>query len=167
MSRAWGRQSEGVGVGSATYRPGVVVQGEPLGQSSCQSKAALTESDRHPSVNVMLRHILPVVLALLSGPNGLAADNLLVHGDFEFGSTGFTSAYTPVRLDSGEGVFEVLKDPSQRHFLGASFGDHTSGTGSMFAANGATDASLVLWRQTVAVATNSAYEFSGWAWLLR
>jgi len=89
--------------------------------------------------------------------------NLLVNGDFEVGNTGFTSDYKFARLDSELLTYDIVSNPSRSHFLGASFGDHTSGAGLMFAANGGNDTNRVLWRQVVSVETNTAYQFSGWA----
>ena len=91
------------------------------------------------------------------------AQNLLVNGDFEAGNAGFTSDYSFVRLDSGLLTYDIIQDPSQSHFLGASFGDHTSGGGLMFAANGGSDTDRVVWRQVVSVVENTSYQFSGWA----
>ena len=90
--------------------------------------------------------------------------NLLVNGDFEAGNTGFTSEYKFARLDTGigSGTYDIVQKPSESHFLGASFGDHTTGTGLMFAANGHTDTNAVIWSQVVSVEKDTAYEFSGW-----
>jgi hypothetical protein len=92
-----------------------------------------------------------------------SGQNLLVNGDFEAGNTGFSSEYKFARLDTGLLTYDIVKNPSQSHFLGASFGDHTSGAGLMFTANGANDLRRVLWRQVVSVVTNTAYQFSFWA----
>ena len=89
--------------------------------------------------------------------------NLFVNGDFETGNTGFTSDYRFAKLDSGLLTYDIFSNPSRSHFLGVSFGDHTSGTGLMFGANGGNDTNRVLWRQIVNVVTNTAYRFSGWA----
>jgi hypothetical protein len=89
--------------------------------------------------------------------------NLLTNGDFEAGNSGFTSDYTFARTDTAEGVYDVVRNPRESHGGGASFTDHTSGTGFMLVANGAADTNRVVWRQSVQVATNTTYEFSGWA----
>jgi len=110
-------------------------------------------------------HTATLILGLLclwQAPR-LLAQNLLVNGDFEAGNTGFTSDYTysPGNIAS-EGTYDVVRNPHDSHPGGASFGDHTSGTGLMLAANGASNTNLVVWRQSVAVAANTTYEFSGW-----
>ena len=89
--------------------------------------------------------------------------NLLVNGDFEAGNSGFTSEYRFVRLDTGLLTYDVFRKSIDSHFLGLSFGDHTSGKGLMFGANGGNDTNRVLWKQTVQIVENTAYQFSGWA----
>lgn len=98
--------------------------------------------------------------------------NLIVNGDFEAGNTGFTSAYvfTPT-ADNGANPLNVAQyvitaDPSTRHLLGSAIGDHTSGSGQMLMANGATD-ERVVWEQTVVLAAATNYRFDAYAanWL--
>ena len=89
--------------------------------------------------------------------------NLLVNGDFEAGNSGFTSEYRFVRLDTGLLTYDVFRKSIDSHFLGLSFGDHTSGKGLMFGANGGNDTNRVLWKQTVQIVENTDYQFSGWA----
>lgn len=103
-----------------------------------------------------------IVCCALSLAAGRMSAELLVNGDFEGGNAGFTSDYNFARLDSGVTTFDIVQSPSQSHFLAATFGDHTSGTGLMLAVNGSTHSNDVVWRQTVSVATNAAYQFSGW-----
>jgi hypothetical protein len=94
---------------------------------------------------------------------GTLGQNLLTNGDFEAGNSGFTSDYAFARTDSAEGTYDVVRNPRDSHGGGASFTDHTSGTGFMLVANGAADTNRVVWRQSVQVNTNRTYEFSGWA----
>jgi|GEM_PF-2354978 len=89
--------------------------------------------------------------------------NLLVNGGFEAGNTGVASKYAFGRVDTGEGYYDVVRNPKDSHFLAPSFTDHTTGGGFMLVANGAGDTNRVLWSQTIGVATNRTYEFSGWA----
>ncbi|MCI0744049.1 MAG: hypothetical protein L0Y58_01470 [Verrucomicrobia subdivision 3 bacterium] len=91
------------------------------------------------------------------------SENLLTNGDFEEGNTGFTSDYAFGRTDSGEGNYDIVGNPRDSHSGGESFTDHTSGAGLMLVANGAADTNQVVWRQSVAVSTNTTYEFTGWA----
>ena len=90
--------------------------------------------------------------------------NLLVNSDFEMGNTGFASTYTcsPGSHYLPEGHYDVLTNPRADHPLGASFGDHTTGSGFMLAVNGAPKAKAVVWGQIVDVAPNTTYLLSGW-----
>lgn len=87
-----------------------------------------------------------------------------VNGDFEAGSTGFTSDYSYNGTDNTlAGQFSVVDSPLDVHPSWANYGDNTSGTGLMLTANGSTSAGLAVWRQTVAVVPGADYTFSAWA----
>ena len=108
---------------------------------------------------LLIRSILLLASLALSA----AAENLLVNGNFENGTNGFTSDYVPVAggyLD--EDGYDVVRSPHLGHGHGADFPDH-SGGGLMLAANGSSDSSKAVWRATVAVKPFQAYAFSGWA----
>ncbi len=92
-----------------------------------------------------------------------APSNLLVNGDFSLGNTGFTSQYVYSTNLEPEDVYVVGANPHDFHPDGASFGDHTTGTGLMLIANGSPIANTVLWQETVNVANGANYVFSGWA----
>jgi len=106
-------------------------------------------------------------LALLATALAVGAQtspNLLINGDFENGNTGFTSGYT-FGDDSNPGGYTIGANPSTA--TGAfgdwcNCGDHTSGTGKMMIVNGANDASLPVWEETVAVTPSTNYAFSYW-----
>jgi hypothetical protein len=94
----------------------------------------------------------------------LAGPSLITNGDFEGGNTQFSSDY--IYFDPG---FMAL-DGSSRYGVGKtprdygnavwpSYGDHTSGTGNMLIANGATDGRVV-WRQSVPVDPATTYAFT-------
>ena len=85
------------------------------------------------------------------------------NGDFESGNTGFLTEYifSPGDIVPAQS-YDVLSDPSDAHFEAASFGDHTSGTGLMLAANGATESAIEVWSHTTAVAPGVQYTFSMW-----
>ncbi|TDJ57630.1 MAG: hypothetical protein E2O40_02580 [Planctomycetota bacterium] len=105
---------------------------------------------------------LVVVLLVVIAPQ-VAADNLVVNGDFESGNEDFLSEYRYSPGDLSEpGTYDVLANPASAHPQGQSYGDHTSGQGSMLAANGATVPGLPVWQQVVAVASNSSYDFCIW-----
>jgi len=106
-------------------------------------------------------------LALLATSLAVGAgtgQNLVINGDFENGNTGFTTGYRLGDL-SGPGAYSIDTNPSKA--LGAfgdwcNCGDHTSGTGKMMIVNGAADASLQVWEETVSVTPSTNYIFSYW-----
>ncbi len=91
------------------------------------------------------------------------SSNLLVNGDFSLGNTGFTSQYVYSTNLEPEGNYVVGDNPHNFHPGGASFGDHTTGTGLMLIANGAPTPNTVVWQETVNVSNGTNYVFSGWA----
>ena len=106
--------------------------------------------------------MLLVFLYLISFP--LEVDNnlseLLSNGDFEAGNTGYASDYTHSPGNTQpEGTYDVVHDPQHSHPRGASFADHTSGTGLMLVANGAADTTRAVWGQSVAVTTHTTYTY--------
>ncbi|MGQ9487108.1 MAG: PEP-CTERM sorting domain-containing protein [Armatimonadota bacterium] len=103
-------------------------------------------------------------LFLLSGPR-VYAGNLIVNGDFEAGNTGFTTDYTHDSTPpmSGLGYYAIGTNPKTWNNLWASYGDHTSGSGKMFIADGYTVGDKTVWQQTVTVASYTPYIFSYWA----
>lgn len=103
---------------------------------------------------------------------GRLGENLVQNGDFEGGTTSaannFTSSYIPGTggawgLLSNPGQFAISTSPSFTHNNFASCGDHTSGNGNMFIANGASIANTTVWSQTINVDPNQDYIFSFWA----
>ena len=103
---------------------------------------------------------------LLAGTilSGTAQANLVTNGDFSLGNIGFSSQYRYV--DTGnpsEGVYTIATDPRALHSGATGYGDHTSGTGNMMVANGATGANVTVWEQTVVVTADTDYVLSGWA----
>ena len=96
-------------------------------------------------------------------PSSPQLSNLLVNGDFSLGNTGFTSQYVYSTDLGPEGNYVVGNNPQNYNSGGASFGDHTTGTGLMLIANGAPTANTVLWQETVSVSPAMDYDFTGWA----
>ncbi len=103
---------------------------------------------------------------------GKMGENLVQNGDFQGGTTAaannFTSSYIPGTggswgLLSNPGQFSISTNPSLTHNHFISCGDHTTGTGNMFVANGASVANTVVWTQTINVDQNQDYVFSFWA----
>lgn len=112
----------------------------------------------HPTVNVSTT--TTYVLTARAVNSGL---NLINNGDFESGNSGFTSGYahSPGNLWP-EGVYEVLPDPSASHPNFAACPDHTSGSGSMMAVNGAGVSNVEVWCQSISISPNTQYVFSAW-----
>jgi hypothetical protein len=93
--------------------------------------------------------------------------SVIINGDFSAGATGFTSDYVPGTGGpwgpvSLAGTYAASTSPFLVHTNFASFGDHTTGTGSMLVVNGADIAGQDIWCQTVAVLPNTTYAFSAW-----
>lgn len=104
-----------------------------------------------------------VVLTAMNVPQVPAAE-LFSNGNFEAGTTGFTSDYAFNGVSNTlDGQFAVVSSPIDVHPSWGVYGDHTSGTGLMQTANGSTSAGLAIWRQTVAVVPGADYTFSAWA----
>ena len=88
-------------------------------------------------------------------------DELIVNGDFENATAGFSSDYT---LNStsiwNEGTYAITPDVSIQHPNLISLGN--GGTGSFMAVNGTGVANTDVWCQQVTVLPNTIYEFSAW-----
>ena len=103
-------------------------------------------------------------LSLIMLTPASARANAILNADFSAGNDGFTSQYLFTETDlTPPSVYTVGEDAFDFHPGAASFGDHTTGTGLMFLANGSTVPGRVVWRQTVAVHTFTDLTFSGWA----
>lgn len=92
---------------------------------------------------------------------------LVTNGNFSSGNTGFTTSYAlgtggTYGALSNEGTYSVTTNPSLAHTNFYSFGDHTTGTGSMLICNGSSIANTVVWSQTITVTPNTMYNFSAW-----
>jgi len=114
----------------------------------------------------MKSHVLFVSLCLSFVSVSVAGPTLIYNGDFELGDTGFYSAYEdhtydPAfnRLDGGA-RYMVRHTWQEGYPAWPTYGDHTSGSGLMFMANGATD-QRVAWRQTdIPVVPGRDYTFT-------
>lgn len=105
------------------------------------------------------------VLWLVIAGVPLSAQNLIVNGDFEAGNVGFSSDYTydDTPPMDGYGYYAIGTNPKTWNSFWSSFGDHTSGTGKMFIADGAVQPNKTVWQQTVTVVSGTPYIFSYWA----
>jgi len=103
-------------------------------------------------------------------PVGASAGPIILNPDFSAGNTGFISGYTyvePSALPSAralwpEGTYAVGANPSLYHELWYSFGDHTTGNGSMLIVNGSVMPDMIVWSTTVGVTPNTQYDLSAW-----
>jgi hypothetical protein len=104
------------------------------------------------------------VLILMAGVAAVWA-GAISNGDFESGNSGFTSGYTFRKRVSGPGTYTIGTNPSTvrgRFADWGSFGDHTSGIGNMFIANGGNSASTTVGSETITVTPSTSYLFSFW-----
>jgi hypothetical protein len=93
--------------------------------------------------------------------------NLIINGDFEQGNTGFMSGYQYSPGNLQETTYDVVSNPdldlpNATLANAPSFGDHTTGHGLMFAANGATAPNVLVWKETISVLPGTDYVFSLW-----
>lgn len=102
---------------------------------------------------------------------GIIGGNLVLNGNFQGGTTAaannFTTAYAPgsggtYGLLSTAGQYAISTSPSLVHNNFMLCGDHTTGTGNMLIANGASTANTTVWSQTVNVTPGTNYIFSFW-----
>jgi gliding motility-associated-like protein len=92
--------------------------------------------------------------------------DLVVNGDFSQGYMGFSSGYTigaggPWGPLSNEGTYAIAALANQAHTNFQPCTDHTGG-GSMMVVNGAQEADVPVWCQTVEVQPGMDYAFSAW-----
>ena len=98
-----------------------------------------------------MRNIIKVAIAAGSivAANPASAQNLVANGDFEAGNSGFTSSYD---FSPGNGVpaavYSVENNPQAWNSAFVTAGDHTSGSGLMFLANGAPTAGAIVWQSS-------------------
>lgn len=95
--------------------------------------------------------------------------NLVTNGNFEAGTTGFTTDYIPGMMScyglgflDCEGTYGVISNPQLGHANFAPCGDHTSGSGNMMVCNGA-PGFVNVWCQTIPVTPGRDYCISAWA----
>lgn len=121
-------------------------------------------SQRAVTINKPIMKTTTMIGACLFVAFNAHTQNLILNGDFEAGNASFSNdyLYSPGDMHP-QGRYCVVSDPHSVHGAWALFGDHTTGTGLMLVANGDSNPTNVVWRQTVAVTTNTAYLFSAWA----
>lgn len=96
----------------------------------------------------------------------ISNQNLIINGDFELGYANFSSNYIyksgigPTVL-WGAGTFTVANNPKSVHQNFPVMGDHTNGIGKMLIVNGAEQANVKVWSQTIhGVKPHTKYAFS-------
>lgn len=89
--------------------------------------------------------------------------NFIANGDFSFGNSDFTTDYTFTSNPAGNGqqrCYGIVTNPKTWFNAFSSCPDHTTGTGRMFVADGATNVAKV-WTQNVSgLLPNQDYDFS-------
>jgi hypothetical protein len=106
------------------------------------------------------------IAILLAGctETAIPANADVINGNFSAGNTGFSTQYTFASpTDPGGGHYIVGSNPHTWNSALSSFGDHTSGTGQMLIADGATSSNVQVWSESIAVAANTQYTFTFWA----
>lgn len=90
--------------------------------------------------------------------------NLVVNGNFEAGNTGFTSSYTHSPGPNGlwnEGTYAITDNANYNHNNFTCNNNHTPNGIYFMAINGAQQANVVIWTETiVGITPNTEYEFS-------
>lgn len=112
-----------------------------------------------------MKHHLKLAMAcaaLATGTIAHAAVNLVPNGDFSGGNADFTSSYSYSPSGNGtEGQYTVRSNPFPWNGAFVSAGDHTTGSGLAFVANGSPTDGAVVWQSasiTVNAATNYFFE---------
>lgn len=112
-------------------------------------------------MNMKLTWIIALFAVATAGPCHVQAQTF-TNADFEAGNIGFVSDYQFAAANSDEGQFTVRSDPQNWNGEFVNFGDHTSGAGKMLVVNGATAGNPAVWRQTIAIQTNTSHVFRAW-----
>lgn len=94
--------------------------------------------------------------------------NLVTNGGFEAGNAGVVSDYEYWDSEQDdenqpEGYYSLDDNPHDVHTKWSDMGDHTTGSGLMLIANGATESNKAVWKQDVTLTKGVSYDFSAWA----
>lgn len=97
-----------------------------------------------------------------------SSNDLVTNGNFELGNTGFVSAYGFISQSAntasgGKGLYpegRYAVDKSAADYHGNFTGLGNGGTGNFMIINGATISGQAVWKQTILVQPNTAYNFS-------
>jgi hypothetical protein len=109
------------------------------------------------------------VIAVAFFVHPLQASQTIVNGDFELGTTGWSTEYDGTGNGIGQtaGYYSLTMNPRLNHWQAADYWDHTfgDGTGTMLAVNGVEGADspdFDVWRQKISVSPNTNYVFTYW-----
>jgi len=118
----------------------------------------------------------PVAGTYKATANFVNGSNLVANGTFEGGITGynggtsgFMSEYTSKDPNGGnqilnsKGTYTVVATPNSVNSLFGNFSNHTPSTGTLqMVVNGASNAGVKVWYETVTVTPNTNYQFTYW-----
>ncbi len=140
---------------------------QPAAEASTQEKTLGNAAQMLmlPDMRAQRKTTIPAAL-ILAGSLVIANQShaQVVNGNFSSGNTGFTSGYGfAASSDPGGGHFTIGTNPHTWNSFLSSFGDHTTGSGQMYIADGSSTANLQLWNESLSVATNTDYTFSFYA----
>ncbi|MBK6859169.1 MAG: gliding motility-associated C-terminal domain-containing protein [Saprospiraceae bacterium] len=94
---------------------------------------------------------------------GISTTNLIKNGDFESGNSSFSSSYTFTPVNTTEGEYIVIPNPSSWNGGFTNCGDHTTGSGNMLLLNGHPVAGTNFWCQTIPTVIGRIYQFEFWS----
>lgn len=118
------------------------------------------------NINAISQTVQPSVPTTYSiSASTSSTTNLITNGDFSSGNTGFTTNYQFLATAPTGGLqnaYGVVTNPQAWFNAFSNCGDHTTGTGRMLVADGATTPNSIVWRQTVPVVNNRVYNFGFW-----
>lgn len=118
------------------------------------------------NVNAISQTVQPSVPTTYSiSASTSSTTNLITNGDFSSGNTGFTTTYqflAAAPTGGAQNAYGVVTNPQAWFNAFSNCGDHTTGTGRMLVADGATTPNSIVWRQIVPVVNNRVYNFGFW-----
>lgn len=106
--------------------------------------------------------VKPVVTTTYNLLTKVPGNNLVTNGSFTAGSVGFQSDYNLASPNTTEGQYWVGSNASSWNPGMSNCTQPDGTTGNMLLVNGSPVANAVVWTQSIAVATNTSYDFSVW-----
>lgn len=117
---------------------------------------------------IRLTLALTVALVALVGstanasPATILNSNLVTNGDFEAGNVDFTSPLDYILPSNNDDQYYVITNPKAWYPQFNTFGDHTTGTGLMFAGNGSVEGGIAYISNTFDMVAGLSYDIGGW-----